>query len=465
MSEIKKRFLVESREKAFDLDHRRIIQHNMSRYDTAVAEGKARYADLEGARERAGYIRHKAINELDKYLIEFESQFEKRGGRIIWAQNGKDAIREILKVLKKHKVGMVVKSKSMITEELELNDALKKQKIEAIETDLGEYIVQLAGEDPYHIVTPAMHKSARDIAKLFHEKFDLPEESSPQEITAFVRTKLRSLFLEADAAITGANFLVADTGAVALTENEGNGLMALGFPRIHIAIAGIEKIIPSLKDLDLLWPLLATHGTGQWMTAYNSIISGPRQQGENDGPEEMYLVLLDNGRTDILGMKEQRRALSCIKCGACLNACPVYQNIGGHTYNTTYTGPIGSVISPYLEGVRDFSHLSYASSLCGKCTEVCPVKINLHELLLHNRRDAVKKGVPGSGEKLSMYGWKKIMGSRKLMNSGSAGFKHSMMKLFFRKGWGPDRSLPVPAPKSFHDMWEEERGMKAKKAR
>ena len=207
-------------------------------------------------------------------------------------------------------------------------------------------------------------------------------DSTPQQITAYVRELLREKFFNADIGITGANFLVADIGAVCLTENEGNAMMSMSFPKVHIVIAGIEKLIPKLRDLDLFWPLLATYGTGQNMTVYNSIVTGPRQEGENDGPEEMYVILLDNNRTEILAHKNQRRALGCIRCGACLNVCPVYKSIGGHAYGTTYSGPIGSVITPWMRGMKDFKHLSFASSLCGACTEVCPVKINLHELLV-----------------------------------------------------------------------------------
>lgn len=460
MTEIKKQFIKESRDKAFDLEHRRRIHHNMARYDLAVVNGKQQYSDLEAAKERAAYIKHKVLDELDKYLVDFEVNLEKRGGRVIWAQNARDAVKEIIKILKKHEVKSVVKSKSMTTEEMDLNDALEKQRIESIETDLGEYIVQLAGEDPYHIVTPAMHKSKEDVAELFQKKFNTPAESTPEDIAAFVRDKLREEFIKAGAVITGANFLIADTGAIALTENEGNAMMGLAFPSVHIAVAGIEKILPSLKDLSLFWPLLATHGTGQFVSVYNSIVTGPRQQGEKDGPDEMYVVLLDNGRSDILAMKEQRRALSCIRCGACLNACPVYRNIGGHTYNTTYTGPIGAVIAPHLEGLKDFNHLSFASTLCGKCTEVCPVRINLHELLLFNRREAVKKGFTSGSERFVMRGWKRVMMKRWMMDAGSKGFRSLMLNQFFGKGWGPRRALPQLQPKSFHQLWEETRGIK-----
>ena len=456
MAELYKQFLKDAENIVFDVEHRKKIKFNISKYNKAHEEGKHQFSKLEIARQRAANIKHRSISNLDKYLIEFEINFTNRGGKIIWAQNKKEATREILNILKKARATSVVKSKSMISEELDLNDALEKKKIEPIETDLGEYIVQLAGEKPYHIVTPAMHKSKEDIAKLFHEKFNTPEDATPEENTAFVRKHLRPEFIRADAGITGANFLLADTGAICLTENEGNGLMSLSFPRIHIVIAGIEKIIPSINDLELYWPLLSTYGTGQKITAYNSIVSGPRQEGESDGPDEMYVVLLDNGRTDVLKQERQRRALSCIRCGACLNACPVYRNIGGYTYNTTYSGPIGAVINPYLKGLKDYKHLSYASSICGKCTEVCPVNIPLHELLLVNRNDAVKKGMVSSKEKIIYKSMRKALMSRKLMNMGG-GMKNTMARMMFSKTWGPRRDLPEIKAKSFNKMWKETR--------
>ncbi|MFP4471760.1 MAG: LutB/LldF family L-lactate oxidation iron-sulfur protein [Bacteroidales bacterium] len=460
MNELHKRFIHESEKIAFDKEHRRKINFNISKYDAAVVQGKRQYKELELARRRAASIKHKVIENLDKYLNEFETHFERNGGKVIWAQTAEEAIREIVTVLKKHEVKMVVKSKSMITEEVELNPELEKEKIESIETDLGEYIVQVAGEKPYHIVTPAMHKSKEDIARLFNEKFQTPAESTPEELTAFVRTKLRENFLHADAGITGANFLIADTGSIALTENEGNGMLSFSLPKIHIAVAGIEKIIPSIRDLDLFWPLLATHGTGQHVTVYNSIVSGPRQNGEVDGPAEMYVVLLDNGRSNLLAHPEQRQALSCIKCGACLNACPLYKNIGGYTYNATYTGPIGAVIAPYFKGMKEYKHLSFASSLCGKCTEVCPVKINLHELLLKNRRDAVQQGHVTGMEKTAQYIAKKALLNRWMMDAGGAAIKNAGLRMFMKKAWGPRRTLPRFAEKSFRQLWEERRGEK-----
>jgi L-lactate dehydrogenase complex protein LldF len=453
--EIYNKFQHDSASKAFDTEHRRKIAFNISRYDAAVTNGKLQYANLDLAKERAAHIKHKAINDLEKYLIDFEANFQKHGGKVIWAQDADEALRKILLILKRQQAKHVVKSKTMVTEEIGLNHALEQSGIESLETDLGEYIVQLAGEAPYHIVTPAMHKSKEDVAALFHEKFGLKPTSTPEQITAYVRKLLREKFFNADVGVTGANFLIADIGAIAVTENEGNALMSVSFPKVHIAIAGIEKIIPKLRDLDLFWPLLATHGTGQNITVYNTIISGPRQEDETDGPEEMYLVLLDNNRTILLEQQHQRRALSCIRCGACLNTCPVYKTIGGHAYGTTYSGPIGAVINPYLRGMKDFKHLSYASSLCGACTEVCPVKINLHELLLYNRNDSVKAGNSHFFDRVSMFGWKKVMLHRNYMDKGSANFKNAMLHKVFGRLWGERRALPAVQPKNFKQLWEE----------
>jgi len=448
-------FYENSERVSFDRKHRQIINFNIARYDQAVEKGKHQYANLELSKRKAAVIKHKVINELDRYLIEFEKNFEEKGGKVIWALDADDAVREVINIAEKLKTKLVVKSKSMVTEEIELNKHLEKNKIESIETDLGEYIVQQAGQAPYHIVTPAMHLSKENVASLFHEKHGLPETSSPEQITLFVRKLLRKKFREAEIGITGANFLIADTGSVALTENEGNGIMSSSLPKIHIVITGIEKIIPSINDLDIFWPLLSTHGTGQKLSAYNSVINGPRQENETDGPEKMFVILLDNQRTNLLEQPIQRRALSCIRCGACLNACPVYKNIGGHTYGTTYSGPIGAVIAPFIQDFEKYKHLSFASSLCGSCTEVCPVKINLHELLLHNRNESVKRSAHTFMEKFSMIVLKRFMLKRKRIDSTSAKFKNKILRRFFSKAWGKRRELPVVKPKSFRQLWEE----------
>ncbi len=460
MSLQSEQFLFDSEALVFDKEHRRKLAYNISQYDKKVVDGKHQFEDLEIARQRASILKWRVIENLDKYLLEFESNFTKRGGKVIWARNAEEAIQELLKILQKANAKTVVKAKSMTTEEIRVNEALTEEGIESIETDLGEFIVQLRGEHPYHIVTPAMHLSKEDVAKTFNQKFNMPLASTPKEITAFVRERLREKYQKADVGISGANFLIADTGSVAVTENEGNALMSISFPRIQIAIAGIEKLIPSLTDLDLFWPLLATHGTGQNITVYNSISSGPRQDGEIDGPEEMYVILLDNGRTNLLTSPDQRQALSCIRCGACLNACPIYKGVGGHSYGSTYSGPIGSVITPHLEGMEQFKHLSYASSLCGRCTEVCPVKIDLHKLLLYNRRDSVDQKLNPKTDNFVFFIWKKAMLNRKIMNAGGSGIKNFVLRNFFKSQWGDRRELPVIAPKSFNEQWIERMGIK-----
>jgi L-lactate dehydrogenase complex protein LldF len=456
MADLQQEFLAKSEAKAFDLEHRKILKFNISKYDTAVAKGKQQYSDLQLAKDRAARIKRMVVNDLQTYLMEFESNFQKNGGQLIWAKTATDAIREILDIAKKHQVKKVVKSKSMVTEEIELNKHLQAFGVESVETDLGEYIVQIAGERPYHIVTPAMHKSKEDIARLYHEKFDTPEDYTPEQLTDYTRSLLREKFMKADMGITGGNFLIADIGGVAITENEGNAALSMSMPKVHVAIVGLEKMIPSFRDLDLFWSLLSTYGTGQKATVYNTIITGPRRDDETDGPEHFYLILLDNGRSNLLEQEHQKEALSCIRCGACLNVCPVYKNIGGHTYDAVYSGPIGSVIMPHLGGFKNYHHLSFASTLCGRCTEECPVQIPIHELLLYNRRDAVKKGFTDKNFDRIMKAYKMAMKKRWIIETLKPGMKNMGMKLAFKKSWGPRRKLPE-FKESFNSRWKRER--------
>lgn len=455
MSSVAEKFINKSTVKAFDEDHRRKINFNIGKYNASVDKGLLQFDNLEYARKKAHIIKWKVMENLDKYLLEFESNFMRKGGKVIWANNAKEAQKEILKIMKQANAKMVVKSKSMACEEIELNEFLEKNHIESIETDLGEYIVQLLGQKPYHIVTPAMHLSKEDIAKLFNEKFGTPIDATPTELTLKARELLREKYLRADVGISGGNYLVADTGSIAITENEGNARLTTCFPKIHIAIVGIEKVIPSINDLDLFWPLLSTRGTGQNLTVYNTLISGPKQSTESDGPEEMYVILLDNGRSNLLAQKDQRQALYCIRCGACLNACPVYKNIGGHTYDTTYSGPIGSIITPHLKGMEEFKHLSYASSLCGNCSEVCPVKIDIHKILLYNRRDSVDQHYGTKAEAFGWMMWKRGMMSRKLTDMVNGNWKNKFMNMFFKGSWGKRRELPSFEQKSFSEQWKE----------
>ncbi|MEJ5961400.1 LutB/LldF family L-lactate oxidation iron-sulfur protein [Pedobacter immunditicola] len=448
-------FLVKADEKAFDLDHRKIINHNIGKYNVAVETGLSKFENLENSKKKAHVIKWRVMENLDKFLPEFESNFQRNGGKVIWANDTEEAQREILNIINKKGGKSVIKSKSMTTEEIHLNEFLEKNGIESLESDLGEYIVQLLGQPPYHIVTPAMHLSKNDIAKLFNQHFGTPLDATAEQLTQKARELLREKYLKADIGISGGNFLVADTGSVALTENEGNARLCTTFPKVHIAVVGIEKIIPSMADLDLFWPLLASHGTGQNLTVYNTLLSGPRKATETDGPEEMYVILLDNGRTNLLAQKDQRQGLYCIRCGACLNACPVYKNIGGHTYNTTYSGPIGSIITPHLKGMKEFKHLSYASSLCGKCSEVCPVKIDIHKMLLLNRRDAVAEHDNTKAEDIGWKIWKAGMQKRSRMDMVGGKIKNFFLKVLFKKIWGNYRAMPEVAPKSFSQLHEE----------
>ena len=454
MSETAASFIAKSTIKAADLEHRRKINFNISKYNAVVPIGKSQFTDVNITRERAKNIKWEAIENLDKYLLEFEQKITARGATVIWANDSAEALEAIGKICKERNCKTLVKSKSMVTEEIHLNDFLEANGIESVETDLGEYIQQLDGEPPYHIVTPAMHKSKEDVAKLFANKLGTKPDLTPEELTQVARIKLREKYTEAEVGVTGANFLIADIGGIAITENEGNGRLSCAWPKTHIAVVGIEKMIPSVHDLPLFWPLLATYGTGQKVTVYNSILTGPKQAGESDGPEEMFVTLLDNGRTNLLANPTAREALYCIRCGACLNACPVYKNIGGHSYETTYSGPIGKVITPYLSGVDEYKHLSNASSLCGNCTEVCPMRINLHELLLDNRHEAVTQGTSTLAERVAWKAWMVASLNRPMMNMGNGKMKNWVVNKVF-KGWAVHRSELDFTPKTFNEMWKE----------
>lgn len=448
-----RKFAADAAKIAFDTKHRNTIKFNISRYNAAFTRGLERYRDVEKAKINAAAIKREVLKNWDRYLLEFEKNMTANGAEVLWAENAQEATEYIRKILTENEARLLVKSKSMTTEEIELNETAESLGVESVETDLGEFIVQVAGEKPYHIVTPAMHKSKEDIATLFHEKFSTPANSTPEALTDYVRGVLRKKYTAAEIGVTGANFLIADIGGISVTENEGNGIMSTAFPKVHIVIAGIEKIIPKMIQLGLFYPLLAAHGTGQQITAYNSIFTSPRRAAETDGPEKMVVILLDNGRTTIFADDEACESLACIRCGACLNGCPVYKTIGGYTYESTYSGPIGSVITPFLKGFKDFSHLSFASSLCGRCNEVCPVKIPLTDILLANRRKTVEQGLRPRAEK-------GIMGGFRLISSRRAGFDFfpSVMKNlgtapFNYFGWGPHRKMPRFAKKSFSESY------------
>lgn len=440
-----------AREKAGDETHRLKILKAISSYDAAVQNMKIQqWQDWQRARAHAARIKEYVLENLPALLQEFEQNISSRGAEVLWAETAEEARRLFMQIAAEHHARKIVKSKSMTTEEIELNDLLEKRGIEVWESDLGELIVQLAGEKPYHIVTPAMHKSKAEISTLFRQKLDAPETDNAEELTAAARAHLREAYVTADIGVTGANFLIAREGAVVMTENEGNGRLSMSCPPVHVVIAGIEKVLPRLQDLAVFLPLLSTTGTGQQVTCYNSIVRGPKLPGEPDGPEKLYVILLDNGRSTLYADATFRQALRCIRCGACLNACPVFRTIGGHAYGTTYQGPIGSVITPHLRDLNQFHHLPYASSLCGACTDSCPVKIDLHHLLLENRWRAARGNAPGILWRLAMAGWAFAMANRTRLNLLRS-FARVMQPLF--RLWR--KNVPRLAARSFNQLWEE----------
>jgi len=452
-----------------DLGLRQTIRRGIDTYDAAVVRGRARFLDWEAARQKCRAVKWDAVNHLDRYLLQFEERIQARGGHVFWAETSEDARRYITDLAAARGVRTVVKSKSMVTEEIHLAPALEKIGCQVFETDLGEFIVQLRGEPPFHIVTPAMHLSRAQIASLFREKLGGIESAiksdDPQDLVAAARRALRRAFFSAEMGVTGANFLIADAGMIAITTNEGNDRLGVTLPRIHVAVTGIEKVLPRLEDLALFWPVLAEAATGQSLACYNSLIGGSRTPDEPGGPFEFHVVLLDNGRSEFLADAEQRDVLHCIRCGACLNACPVFRAIGGHTYGVPYSGPIGSVLTPHLRGGSQYEHLPFASSLCGACTDVCPVKIDLHHHLLHDRRDIVRAGDRPSGERIAFRLWRWAMScGRRFAFLGWMG--RASLRAVYGLGlagsaldplrpWTKIHGSPPLPKKSFRALWKE----------
>jgi L-lactate dehydrogenase complex protein LldF len=443
-----------------DLHHRQIIQTALGKYETVRDKTKGSFQDWQAAREAAAAIKWEAVNHLDTYLAQFAAQLEKRGTKVHWASTGGQAREIIHQLLREKNARCIVKSKAMTSEEIHLNEALEQAGFEVVESDLGEFIVQLRHEPPYHIVFPAMHLARGEISDVFTQKLGSAPTQSPEDLTMTARKVLRGKYLAADVGFTGANFAIAETGMISITENEGNARLTAALPKTMVTLIGIEKVLPRLEDLALFLPMLATMGTGQPLTCYNSLYSGPRQPGESDGPDEYHVILLDNRRTELLADAEQRDALHCIRCGACLNVCPIFKNIGGHTYGTTYSGPIGSVLTPHLRGLQEWKHLSFASSLCGACTETCPVKINLHHHLLHNRRNAVQQR-PTFGEAVAFKMFAFVMNrpwAYALATKASRLLQrfHPIVKggpLDPARAWTKTRELPAVAGQTFKEFW------------
>ncbi|MDP2207499.1 MAG: LutB/LldF family L-lactate oxidation iron-sulfur protein [Bacteroidota bacterium] len=418
------------------------------------------FDEWELLREKAHHIRKNAIDNLDYYLELFENKCRDNGVQVMRATNGEDAYVLINEILRNISAKLVVKSKSMVTEEIQLNEQIEQAGVEVIETDLGEYIIQLAGETPSHITAPALHKSREEIGKLFSEKLGLPYSSDPTVLTGYARNILREKFLNADAGISGANFLIAETGTIVLVENEGNARLSTTIPKIHIVITGIEKVVPSVDEALLLLKLLPTSATGQKITSYVSFINKPKRPNDIDGPEKIFVILLDKGRRKLLKNPETNSALYCIKCGACMNICPVYQSVGGHAYDSVYPGPIGSILTPAMSSFCNGKDLAFGSSLCGACTEICPVKINIHHTLLWIRSQAVERSYTPFIEKLLFRVWRRVMQNVFLYNLSSK-IMHFLQPLMLQDGlkvhgWLAYKNIPELAEKSFHEIWESE---------
>jgi L-lactate dehydrogenase complex protein LldF len=424
--------------------------------------------DAPELRERAYRIKQETMANLDRYLEQMADAVEERGGNVFFAKDGEDVVRYVGDLSRRRGAKVITKSKSMATEEIELNRRLEEDYadlgLEIVETDLGEWIAQLAGDHPSHIVGPILHMNRRQVADILSGVAGERLPPNVEQLTRFARGRLREKFLAADIGITGANFGVAETGTIVTVTNEGNGRLVASVPPVHVVVMGIEKLIPRFGDLSVFVQLLARSGTGQKITVYTNFVTGPRAEGELDGAEEMHLILLDNGRSDLLGT-EFEEALYCIRCGACLNVCPVYRQTGGHAYGSTYSGPIGAVITPLLKGDEEAKDLPYASSLCGACSEACPVGIPLHDLLLKLRNRQVERGLAGKSQKMAFKGFENMMKSPALYRiSGMAG--RVAQKPLLRdgsvrpvpgpmSGWTNSRDLPPLAEKSFRELWKE----------
>jgi L-lactate dehydrogenase complex protein LldF len=405
------RFRVIARGKLGDAHTQGALDDSTARLRSHRLAAWSDLGDVEALRDRAHAIRMEVIDRLDEHIARFTAALEARGGRVYFAKTAEEASAYVAEVCSRAGATLAAKSKSMVSEEIGLNEALSAVGVTPVETDLGEYILQLAGEHPVHIIAPAIEKTADQVAELLSA---VQGERIPAELEALTnaaRAQLRETFLKADVGVTGANFGVSSTGSVCLVTNEGNGRMVSSLPRVHVALMGMERLVPTTADLAVMLKLLARSGTGQKLTVYSTLLTGPRREGETDGPEELHVVILDNGRSNLLTGR-YREMLACIRCGACLNVCPVYRKAGGAAYGPVYSGPMGAVLLPLLVGLERSPSLPHASSLCGACTDACPVKIPLHELLLDLRRDLVEQGVASRWERLGFTLWSWAWSSR-----------------------------------------------------
>ena len=461
-----------------DLRLRHAIEDATNRLDAGRQREMALLPGADALRDCAREIRAHTIATLDRHLAEFADAAERHGAHVFWADTAADANRYVTDLARARGVSLAVKSKSMVSEEIELNSALERAGIRVVETDLGEFVVQLAGDRPSHIVAPIVHRTRDDVASLFRQKLGAQdvEVADIPAMTALARRTLRKEFLAAEMGISGANFAVAETGSLCIVTNEGNGRLTTTAPGLHVALVGIERIVPNVEDLGVMLQLLARSGTGQKLTVYTNVITGPRRRAspgtsadaraEPDGPDELHIVLVDNGRSRVLG-SGLAEILYCIRCGACLNGCPVYRAIGGHAYGSVYPGPVGSVLTPALHGIEECSELAHASSLCGRCREVCPVRIDIPSLLLKLRADARSVALAPRWLRaaVSLYA---VVAERPWLFRVSGRLGRLGTRVLARNGWiaklpGPvsawtdHRDFPAMAKRSFTDLWSRRR--------
>ncbi|CAM2830539.1 iron-sulfur cluster-binding protein [Glaesserella parasuis] len=453
-----------------DQIHNAMMRKAVVKAQETIGANRQRMVDELGHweewRDAAKQIRNHVLANLDAYLYQLSEKVQQNGGKVFFAETAEEATAYIRQIALEKNAKKIVKSKSMVTEEIGLNDVLENEGIKVVETDLGEYLLQIVGDKPSHIVVPAIHKDRYKIRQELHEQLGYNGSETPEEMTAFVRQVIRKDFLEADIGISGCNFAVAETGSVCLVTNEGNLRLATTVPKTHIAVMGMERLAPTFQEVDVLITMLARSAVGAKLTAYNTWLTGPRLEGETDGPEEFHLVIVDNGRSKILE-SEFKEVLRCIRCGACLSTCPAYRQIGGHGYGSIYPGPIGSVISPLLGGYEEFKELPYACSLCTACNSVCPVKIPLAQLILKHREHIAQNGMTPAAERLSIFGfnfanshptlWKvgvnigaKVAG--KFIKNGKAPIQVGALA-----EWTKARDLPSAEGESFRE-WFNNRG-------
>lgn len=454
-------------------EHARAVLDTPTMHDaifraTTLQDGKRRartpeLPDLHALRTLAGRIKQHTIEHLDRYLGQFVDNAMAAGATVHFAATGEEANAAVLDIVRASGLTRIIKSKSMVSEEIGLDQALEDVG-EVVETDLGEYIIQISHDKPSHIVTPVIHKTAKDIAALFQQELGMEYSEDPETLTKTARAHLREKFRQGEIGISGVNFAVAETGTIILCTNEGNGRMCTSRPRVHIAVMGIEKVVPRMQDLAVMLKLLGRSATGQTLTQYTSMITGPRRAGEHDGPEELHIVLVDRRRTANLA-SPYRSSLRCIRCGACLNACPVYRNVGGHTYGSMYNGPIGIVLTPIYEGFERFKDLPHATSLCGACGEACPVKIPLPELFIRMRDEQIRRGITPRGERFVFWAWTLGLRWRWMYAVGQKIASWFTRWILGRGGWirwmpGPPggwtrkRPMPTMAKKSFRSQWK-----------